>query len=507
MLESRSTRSEREVRMDANRSERGNAGIAVLVVLSLTALGVGTAGVVRGGARSSRAVQAASVPYLMAESGTGHVVSVDLTANDTTIQEIAPGVKFNAWTFNGTAPGPVIRVQQGDTVQFTLHNASKNMSHSIDFHAAQTPWDVNYQAVAPGKVFTFSWVARFPGVFMYHCGTPPVIQHISNGMYGAIVVEPAQTLAPAREYVLVQSEFYPSAQPTGGVYYGDYNAMLANQPQYIVFNGEANQFKDHPLVARPGELIRLWVVDAGPSHWSAFHVIGALFDSAYASRNPANDVHGVQTVTIAPGDGWMMELRIPDAGLYPFVTHSFADAGRGALGIIKVDPKAPAAPKSYPTMGDPMTAGVTADTATGTTGPSTGGTGMAGMPMPSPAAGGTSSPPGAASCMPMGTKLEITAPAGASTSGFDKTCLAAPAGLTFTVTFKNLDTGIPHNFAIYSDSNATTWLGGAESAAKIVMGPGSVTYTIKGLPAGQYFFRCDIHPQTMKGVFIVAGGH
>ena len=105
MLESRSTRSEREVRMDANRSERGNAGIAVLVVLSLTALGVGTAGVVRGGARSSRAVQAASVPYLMAGSGTGHVVSVDLTANDTTIQEIAPGVKFNAWT--STAPHPV----------------------------------------------------------------------------------------------------------------------------------------------------------------------------------------------------------------------------------------------------------------------------------------------------------------------------------------------------------------------------------------------------------------
>jgi nitrite reductase (NO-forming) len=121
-----------------------------------------------------------------------------------------------------------------------------------------------------------------------------------------------------------------------GIFETDGAKLNAATPDYVVFNGYANQYKDAPLTANPGERIRLWVVNAGPTTFSAFHVIGALFDTAYADGNPKNEQHGAQTVTIPPGGGYMVELVIPDAGLYPFVTHSFAYTGKGALGLIKI---------------------------------------------------------------------------------------------------------------------------------------------------------------------------
>ena len=248
--------------------------------------------------------------------------------------EVSPGVVMQAWTFNGSLPGPALHVRQGDTVQFTLVNHD-TMQHSIDFHAAQTPWDKNYQSIKPDESFSFTWTANFPGVFMYHCGTPPVMLHIANGMYGAIIVDPAQPLPPAKEYVLVQSELYLT-KGTDGYYTTDGAKANAVTPSYVVFNGYANQYKGAPLMADPGQLIRLWVLNAGPTTFSAFHVIGALFQNTYADGNPANKQFGNQTVTIPPGGGYMVELTIPDAGLYPFVTHSFAYTGLGALGLIDV---------------------------------------------------------------------------------------------------------------------------------------------------------------------------
>lgn len=248
--------------------------------------------------------------------------------------EVAPGVVMSAWTFNGSLPGPALHVRQGDTVEFTLVNHG-TMEHSIDFHAAQTPWNKNYQAVKPGESFSFAWTADIPGVYMYHCGTPPVMHHIANGMYGAIVVDPAEPLPEAKEYVLVQSEMYLTQQPSG-YYTTDGDKANAIKPTYVVFNGYANQYKDAPLMAEPGKLVRLWIVNAGPTTFSAFHVIGALFQKTYADGNPANVQYGNQTVTIPPGGGYMVELNIPEAGLYPFVTHSFAYTGLGALGLIDV---------------------------------------------------------------------------------------------------------------------------------------------------------------------------
>ncbi len=432
--------------------------------------------------------RAADTPAYNVDGANGTIVNVDLKAYET-VQEIAPGVRYHVWTFNGTAPAPVIRVHLGDTVHFTLTNASRiGMQHSIDFHAALTPWDVNYQPVDPGKSLSFDFVARFPGVFLYHCGVPPVLQHLANGMYGAIIVE-ADNLPTEREYVLVSSEFYPGAAPIHGVYEGDLDRMTAVDPQYVVFNGVADQYKDAPLLVKPDEPFRLWVVNAGPTLTNAFHVIGTLFYQTHDSGNPANTDYGLQTFNIAPGSGAMFELQIPDAGLYPFVTHAFAYTGLGALGLIKVDPDAPDAPDSYPVMADPFSGGVTpAGSGGGTTGTPTSSPSMSmSMPPSGPAAG--------AACSPSGTSLKISA----HNSAFDANCLAAPAGTPFTIAFDNQDASIPHNVAIYTDEAATTNL----FTGDVVTGPKKVTYKVAALDAGTYFFRCDIHPTTMTGTFVV----
>lgn len=256
------------------------------------------------------------------------------------VKEIAPGLAFEVWSFNGAGPGPHLHVRQGDTVQFTMNNTGP-MAHSMDFHAAQVPWDLYYQNVEPGEILSFEWTPNYPGVFMYHCGTPPVLTHLANGMHGAIVVQPRDGWPePAREYVLVQHEFYFDGPDEDGVRHNSPAKMNAGTPDMVAFNGYYNQYNVapwyNPLVADPGELIRLHVCNCGPSLWSAFHVIGALFEAAYPDGNPNNRLEGMQTVSIPPGGGYTVELRIPDAGYYPFVTHSFISTGKGALGILQI---------------------------------------------------------------------------------------------------------------------------------------------------------------------------
>lgn len=263
----------------------------------------------------------------------GDTVNINLTVNETMVS-IAQGVAFHSWNFDGSVPGPILRVRQGQTVNFTLTNKG-SMPHSIDFHAAQTPWNVNYQPVDPGKSFSFSWKADVPGIFMYHCGTPNVIDHMASGMTGAIIVDPTSGMAPAQEYVLVQSEFY-LLKNADGSYVVDGNKALNGSPDYVTFNGYANQYKDAPLTAKAGQRIRLYLVNAGPNDFEAFHVIGAIFSDSYADGNPANHQVDNQTVIVPPGGGMIVELTIPEAGSYPFVTHSFADASKGALGVLKV---------------------------------------------------------------------------------------------------------------------------------------------------------------------------
>lgn len=291
---------------------------------------------------SSTAVvkQAAQVQHtlynpVLPAAADGSSVNVTLTAQEALLP-IANGVMYHAYTFNGAIPGPAIHVRQGQTVHFTLVNKG-TMAHSIDFHAAQTPWNVNYGPVQPGKSFSFDFTPQFPGVFMYHCGTPPVIEHIANGMYGAIIVDPVGGYPQMQELVLVQSEFYTTKQ-ADGTYAFDMNKALYGSPDYVTFNGYANQYKDNPIVVKAGQPIRIFVVNAGPNNFSSFHVIGAIFSNNFPDGNPANVTTGNQSVVVPPGGATMVQLTIPDVGLYPFVTHSFADASKGALGLLKVTP-------------------------------------------------------------------------------------------------------------------------------------------------------------------------
>jgi nitrite reductase (NO-forming) len=263
---------------------------------------------------------------------------------DATI-EIAKGVTYRGWTFGGTVPGPVLRVRVGDQVRVTVVNESP-MPHSIDLHAARIPANVAYRMIMPNDSVAFEFEARDAGAFMVHCGTPPVTMHIMQGMYLPIIVDPKDGWGTKadKEFVIVQSEFYAKQGDTTAraamPMEPDWQAALAKNASYVVFNGRAFQYKDHPLNVDVGDRVRLFVVNAGPSMNSDFHVVGAVFDRVYPDANPDHVLTGVQTYTVPAGGGvvfeTMFEKNASGEGLYPFVTHSFADAEKGAVGIIQV---------------------------------------------------------------------------------------------------------------------------------------------------------------------------
>jgi len=275
-------------------------------------------------------------PVLPPLIGNGDAVAVTIESKDTTI-EIASGVQYQAWTFNGTVPGPILHVRQGQMVNVTFVNNS-TMQHSIDFHAAQVAPDVAYRSINPGEKLEFSFVAATPGAFVYHCGTPPVLQHIANGMYGAIIVDPSEPLPPADvSYVLVQSEWY-TAQAEGTLMTGDYDKMMSVRPDEVVFNGIAFQYNHHPLTAKIEQRVRLYVINAGPNLASAFHIIGGMFAAVYPDGDAKHAFSGVSTYPIAPGQGVVFDAIIPQPGKYPIVNHNMRDMMIGAAGELEVTP-------------------------------------------------------------------------------------------------------------------------------------------------------------------------
>jgi nitrite reductase (NO-forming) len=287
----------------------------------------------------------APVPATLAPRDPGRLHRVRLDMTHTTI-EIAPGKRYAAWTFGGQVPGPVLRVRQGDTVDFTLVNRAA-IPHSLDFHAAEIAPDKYYRNLMPNDSISYRFVARVPGAFMYHCGTAPVALHIANGMYGAFVVDPAVPRPAAKEFVLVQSEFYLTPRPDPqGIYSIDWNRMLGLAPDHVVFNGRASQYAEHPLEVRPNELVRMYVVNAGPNRISSFHVVGGIFSQVFEDGATTTPLRGVQTVNVPVGGGAIFETRLREAGEYPFVTHAFADATKGAVGVLRAaEPgSAPAGP-------------------------------------------------------------------------------------------------------------------------------------------------------------------
>jgi nitrite reductase (NO-forming) len=285
------------------------------------------------------ALAQAHVPYPaeLAPAPAGPVANVKMVLKDVTV-EIAPGIKYNAWGFEGGVPGPVVHVRQGQTVRMTLVNGGA-IPHSIDYHAARIAPNVAFHDVNPGESFTFEFKANDPGVFMYHCGTKPVLAHIANGMYGAIVVDPAKPLPKAdHEYVLVGGEFYLDGPGLEQPASFDMAKAHTLSPDWVTFNGYAGQYVAHPLTADPNELVRFYVVAAGPSLDVDFHVVGTIFDTVYpfGDMDPAESLHGVQTFPVPAGGGAVFDVRIHDEGLYPFVSHSFASVDLGQVGLLKI---------------------------------------------------------------------------------------------------------------------------------------------------------------------------
>jgi nitrite reductase (NO-forming) len=265
----------------------------------------------------------------------GPVARVHLVLVDKTI-EIAPGVKYKAWAFSGGAPAPFIHVRQGQKVELTLTNKGA-IPHSVDFHAARIAPNLAFKDVLPGASIHYSFVASDPGAFMFHCGTKPVLAHIANGMYGAIIVEPRTPLPHAdKNYVLVASEWYLNSPGFPKPATLDMAKAQRQDPDWVTWNGYAGQYVAHPLTANPGQTVRFWIVDAGPSFDTDFHIVGTLLNRAWVNADLSQFQRNVQTVLVPAGGGGVFDVKIDQPGLYPFVSHSFASVDLGQVGLLNV---------------------------------------------------------------------------------------------------------------------------------------------------------------------------
>jgi nitrite reductase (NO-forming) len=265
---------------------------------------------------------------------------VDVFEHVTKVSADRPPIRVWSFGVNGTfyrgtgASTPMV-VTEGDKVEITLVNgASETMnvtqSHSIDFHSAELAPNVAFASISPGEKHTFSFVAKHPGVMMYHCATTPVLLHTGAGMVGMMVVKPKDLAPVDRELWITQQEYFPGEPGQNP----NPAKMEAHEPDVIAFNGYANQYKDHPIAVRRGERIRIFVLNAGPSEWTAFHVIGTVFDRTVIEGVVGHDS---QTVNLAPSQGGWVEFTLDHEGAYPFVTHAFADMVKGALGVLETE--------------------------------------------------------------------------------------------------------------------------------------------------------------------------
>ena len=269
---------------------------------------------------------------------TGRVHDLELTITEREMT-VAPGIVQTVWTFGDTVPGPVLRVKVGDTVRVTLRNPDTNkLPHSVDFHASLVAWNDEMRSINPGEELVYEFEAKYAGVFMYHCGTTPALHHIASGMFGMIIVEPEGGLPPVdHEFALIQSEWYLGEQ-AGFVSLAKASAG-APAPEFVVWNGVANQYAEHPIEVPVGETVRVFVLNAGPSIDSSFHVVGTIFDEVtkegVALRRDNVGRWGSQAVDLSPAQGAIVEMHFDEDGLYPIVTHAFNFVGRGALGLFQ----------------------------------------------------------------------------------------------------------------------------------------------------------------------------
>ena len=251
------------------------------------------------------------------------------------------GTSFTYWTFDRKVPGPMLRARVGDTVELTLANArDSKMIHSIDLHAVTGGHGGGeHTQVGPGQEKTITFKALNPGLYVYHCATPLVPQHISAGMYGLILVEPEGGMSKVdREYYVMQGDMY-TTRPHGAKTHQEFDLdkMAAELPDYYVFNGAVGSLtRDHKLTAKVGETVRIFFGVGGPNKISSFHVIGEIFDKVYSEGSISSVKRDVQTTLVAPGGATIVEFKVDYPGNYLLVDHALSRAGKGLVGMLEV---------------------------------------------------------------------------------------------------------------------------------------------------------------------------
>jgi nitrite reductase (NO-forming) len=197
------------------------------------------------------------------------------------------------------------------------------------------------RTIGPGQSLVYQFRATHAGIWMYHCGTAPVLHHVGNGMYGAVIIDPPDLQPVQHEFVFVQSELYKDGTSEAG-----FKNMLARNWSAVMFNGFTNQYMDAPIRVEPAHRIRAWVLDAGPSEDTSFHVIGTMFDTVYKEGHfelQRGSPGASQTLDLQPAQGGFVEFVLPERGTYPFLTHNLADASAGAQGLFQAGPPTPGA--------------------------------------------------------------------------------------------------------------------------------------------------------------------
>jgi len=272
------------------------------------------------------------------------VVRVTLTAKEVVgALDPASGTTYRYWTFNGKVPAPFIRVKQGDTVEVTLRNdKDSQMVHSVDFHASIGPGGgAALSQVPPGQSRTFSFQANTPGLFVYHCGSPMIAQHMANGMYGLILVEPAGGLPHVdHEYYLMQGEIYTTA-PKGkaGLQQFSMENLMSERAQYYVFNGAVDAVtKEYPLHAREGETVRIYFGNAGPNATASEHMVGEIFTQYYPFGGLTSPpLSGIQTATIPSGGAAIIEVKASMPGNFALMDHAISRMEKGNMAVLQVE--------------------------------------------------------------------------------------------------------------------------------------------------------------------------
>ncbi|MBI3292716.1 MAG: nitrite reductase, copper-containing [Elusimicrobia bacterium] len=270
------------------------------------------------------------------------VVHLDSTVQ---VMEIGPNAKYEFWTFNGRVPGPLIRARVGDTleVHVTSHDPS-GMPHNVDFHAVTGPGGgATVTTAVEGEEKVAYFKLLHPGLFVYHCAAPPVMDHIANGMYGLILVEPKGGLPKVdREFYVLQSEFY-TKEPAEGeeLLKFSHEEGTKEHPRYVVFNGKAGSLTgDGALKAKTGEQVRIYFGNAGPNLISSFHLIGEIFDNVYREGDLVSPPgHSIQTTLVPSGGATVVEFGLEVPGNYTLVDHAIFRVEKGAVGYLQVGGK------------------------------------------------------------------------------------------------------------------------------------------------------------------------